>query len=358
MKGTLFENQIQEYGDIFQKDNVYQISNAPLEPVHPKYKDRDGDCSIRFGGQTMVQPIATEVTPNKVQYVPLASVSYESGPDDRYGLVLFISDIRTRITETGIEHSIRDISVIDHSTTVQMTISIWNDLTDIKDPKLLSWNTEPVIAAFLGLRVTTTRGFILSSSLSTTIDTNPTGEEFVAFHDWVMANFEELENKMTQLVDTKNPAAEKSILTIQQILDKKQEIHWVKVKIPEPDQARLISYEGCNKCGKRVDLPLNKSMTCPKCFKLDCTSVPRTTFKFDAVDETGELSLTTFAEDCEKLFKLPIIQIFEQTNIGTLDFGSISRDLSSNEFYVAVGPSYMLTKKQALSWVLKDVSWT
>uniref|UniRef100_A0A803MUC3 Uncharacterized protein n=1 Tax=Chenopodium quinoa TaxID=63459 RepID=A0A803MUC3_CHEQI len=236
MKGTLFENQIKEYGDIFKKDNAYQISNAPLEPVNPKYKDRDGECSIRFGGRTIVQPVTTEIVPNKVHYVPLAEVSYESDPDDRYdilGLVLFISDIRTITSEHGIEHPVRDLSVIDHSTTVPMTVSIWDDITKIKDSKLLSWKTKPVIAGFLGLRVATNR-----------------------------------------------------------------------------------------------------------------------------VADTGELSLTAFAEDCEKLVKLPIIEIFEQTNTGTLDFGSITRDLSSNDFYVAVGPSYILTKKQVLSWVLKDVSWT
>ncbi|XP_021725124.1 replication protein A 70 kDa DNA-binding subunit D-like [Chenopodium quinoa] len=284
MKGTLFENQIKEYGDIFKKDNAYQISNAPLEPVNPKYKDRDGECSIRFGGRTIVQPVTTEIVPNKVHYVPLAEVSYESDPDDRYdilGLVLFISDIRTITSEHGIEHPVRDLSVIDHSTTVPMTVSIWDDITKIKDSKLLSWKTKPVIAGFLGLRVATNRGFTLSSSLSTSIDTNPTGEEFIAFQDWVMANQTELESKMIQLLNTKNPTAEKSILTIEQVLNKKttetiqQEIHWIRVKIPEPDQTRLIVYEGCNKCGKRVDLPLNSSMTCQKCFKLDCTSVPR-----------------------------------------------------------------------------------
>uniref|UniRef100_A0A803LSL3 Uncharacterized protein n=1 Tax=Chenopodium quinoa TaxID=63459 RepID=A0A803LSL3_CHEQI len=200
MKGTLFENQIQEYGHIFQKDNVYQISNAPLESVKSKYKDWDGECSLRFGKQTMVQPIATEIIPNKAHYMPLASVSYDSDLDDRYdilGLVLFISDIRTITSEQGIEHPVRDISVIDH----------------------------------------------------------------------------------------------------------------------------------------------------------------KSTFKFYAVDDTGILSLTAFAEDCEKLFKLTIIEIFEQTNTGTLDFGSIARDLS-NDFYIAVGPSYILTKKGVLSWVLKDVSRT
>uniref|UniRef100_A0A803MM79 Uncharacterized protein n=1 Tax=Chenopodium quinoa TaxID=63459 RepID=A0A803MM79_CHEQI len=262
MKGTLFENQIKEYGDIFQKDNVYQISNAPLEPVNPKYKDRDGECSIRFGGRTMVQPVTTEIVPNKVHYVPLASVSYESDPDDRYdilGLVLFISDIITITTEHGIEHPVRDISVIDHSANDCLYM---DDLTKNKDSKLLSWKTEPVIAGFLGLRVATNRGFTLSSNLSTSIDTNPTGEEFIVFQDWVMANQTELESKIIQLLNTKNPTAEKSILTIEQVINRK----------------------------------------------------------------------------------------------GTLDFGSIARVLSSNDFYVAVGPSYILTKKQVLSWVLKDVS--
>lgn len=80
------------------------------------------------------------------------------------------------------------------------------------------------------------------------------------------------------------------------------------------------------------------------------------TFKFDAANESGTMSFTTFNDDAEKLFRKPASEIWNIKSTGNLEaFRVVQRTLSTKPFFIQVTPTQELAMNSVLLWTLKGI---
>ncbi|KMS97346.1 hypothetical protein BVRB_6g155910 [Beta vulgaris subsp. vulgaris] len=296
MRGALFENQIDEFENVFKHEHEYEIANAPLKPVVGRYATRPDDCQMSFGGQTSIQPVD-----------PTAEIVY-------------------------------------HLPTFQLMLSH----TPMTKTTALPSNHK---------------GFSLSTSMATMFNRNPPGERADALRKWAAEKREVVADRLARVVVVRNPPDHIAILTLEEIKKKKpentlqEEKCWVRVIIPEPDRSRIVPYIGCNNCGKRVESECGESFTCKFCGKEKCIAIPRITFKFDACDDTDEMTFTAFTQKCEVLFKQPATDIYTHIADGTFNFECIAKGISTTHFLMQIGPATSLARSKVLSWVPKTIHW-
>ncbi|XP_021727101.1 uncharacterized protein LOC110694232 [Chenopodium quinoa] len=81
-----------------------------------------------------------------------------------------------------------------------------------------------------------------------------------------------------------------------------EERHWIQAIIPNAALDNVFVYTGYSCCGKKCSVPEGRQFTCIVCDNRNCVSASRVAFKFEAVDVTGSITLTSFNNDIEKLF--------------------------------------------------------
>ncbi|KAK9748440.1 hypothetical protein RND81_02G057500 [Saponaria officinalis] len=197
--------------------------------------------------------------------------------------------------------------------------------------------------------------------MSTTFDKNPAGNRANNLKEWAQKNHNVLADMNSRIADVKNTPTEKVIKTIYTLLQKKvqntlqEERHWLQVTLPDPDFNKINAYIGCSKCGKRADIPAGQPYKCNACSK-DCVSCPRITFTCDVADGTGILTITTFTEDAEKLFRLSTPDLFRiKHSDDRKTFQLIQKKLNESPILIQVGPKATLSRNNVLQWVLKTV---
>lgn len=56
MKATLFEDNIEAYADLIQKNNEYFISNSTIRSVEEKYRSNSRQFQMTSNNRTTIQP--------------------------------------------------------------------------------------------------------------------------------------------------------------------------------------------------------------------------------------------------------------------------------------------------------------
>ncbi|XP_021742986.1 uncharacterized protein LOC110709078 isoform X1 [Chenopodium quinoa] len=190
-----------------------------------------------------------------------------------------------------------------------MTISTWNDLTRKPCDAMNNWAEKFNVVGFTALKTRHTRGFTLNTTMSTRIIMNLKGARADMLREWCKLYQHVLLDRQERILNVRYPSTDKKVVTIAELRRKKatnatpDEIAWIKVIIPKADLQRVNAYISCLGCGKRTHLALGTRFPCISCKKGDTVAVHKVTFKFEAVDDTGTMSFTTFSDDTEKHFR-------------------------------------------------------
>ncbi|KAK9715198.1 hypothetical protein RND81_06G149100 [Saponaria officinalis] len=317
MRGALFGDQVEGYKEAFVYNGVYEIANAPIKPCVEQWKSNPDELNYQmtFGRQTIIEAVNTK-----------------SGP------------------------------ILPEYTEQPIIISTWNYLAEIDCDTLSAWTKKFSVVGFTALRVSTHKGFSLTSSMSTTIIHDPQESKARALEDWVLQHQKALSDRQARVLDVRNPSQEKVITTINALKQKtvhntlQEERRWLKVVIPEANIDRVNAYLGCSNCGKRTDVPVGKAYACTTCSKKDCVSSPRITFNCEVADGTGTLAITMFTEDSEKLFRMTAADIFRvKHSDDQIAFKAIQQLLRTSDVLIEVGPKTTLSRNNILQWILKQV---
>ncbi|KAL9232389.1 hypothetical protein vseg_007504 [Gypsophila vaccaria] len=366
MKGALFGDQIEVYKDAIIYNGVYEVANAPIKKCDAQWKNSpdDLDYQMSFGGQTIIQPVETKaLTP---EYCPISKIPKlpdDTGKYDVLAVVLYV-DAKPRhvITSQEREVLVREIMIVDQSSEQPVTISAWNDLAEKECDLLNSWSEQFTMAAFTALKVSNHKGFSLTTTMSTTIIVSPKCEQTNNLEQWVSRSGNMLSDMRQRIMDVRNSVNERAPTKISALRQKKahntlqEERHWLQVTVPHPDFEKINAYLGCSYCGKRAEVPPGIAFTCTTCSKKGCICSPRVTFSCEVSDGTGQLSITTFTEDSEKLFRMQAADIFRvKHSDDNKAFSTIQKMLQTNTFMIQVGPKATLTRNNVLQWVLKRI---
>ncbi|XP_074296607.1 uncharacterized protein LOC141626947 [Silene latifolia] len=130
-----------------------------------------------------------------------------------------------------------------------------------------------------------------------------------ALRAWARANKEVVKVKQGQVVQVRVPDTRHIITSIKMLRSKKashtlqEERHWLYISVPEFDRKDVRFYLGCSHCGTRSNIDINVKYKCDACHRENVNSSPRMNITFEAIDETGSYTFTTFTEDAEKLLE-------------------------------------------------------
>uniref|UniRef100_A0A803N614 Replication factor A C-terminal domain-containing protein n=1 Tax=Chenopodium quinoa TaxID=63459 RepID=A0A803N614_CHEQI len=188
--------------------------------------------------------------------------------------------------------------VIDHSTDQPMKVWTWNDLVGEKSESIVSNNDSFKVIGITTLRPITRQGFSLKSTMSTFFLKDPQGDKAEALAEW--NSFEEF-----------------SFLNIENLASTlPQEVFWLNVVTTDIEFERLRAYIGCSHCGKQTDLALGTVYSCKSCSRKDIHVAFMKNITFNVSNGTGSLELTIFTNVCDKLFRMPIQEIYEMKTMG------------------------------------------
>ncbi|XP_021743035.1 uncharacterized protein LOC110709127 isoform X1 [Chenopodium quinoa] len=363
---ALFGDQIEAYEDVLKPSGQYEISKAPITAVDEQYKFNEQELPYQMAvrQQTIIKLLNPESGPLEPKYQPLSSIPRSPDPNGRFvGVVLFVEEAPRLIPNArGRDSPVREISITDTSEDHAMTISAWNDLTGKPCDALSTWAEKFNVVGFTALKTRHTRGFTLNTTMSTRIILNPKGARADLLREWVSLYQHVLQDRQERILNVRYPSTEKKVVTIAELRSKKaanatpDEVAWIKVTIPEADLQRVNAYIGCLGCGKRSHLALGTRFPCISCRKADTTAAHKVTFKFEAVDESGTMSFTTFNDDTEKLFRKTAAEIWDMKINGNLEaFRTVQERLSAEPFFIQVTPTLELARNSVLLWTLKSV---
>uniref|UniRef100_A0A803MH57 Uncharacterized protein n=1 Tax=Chenopodium quinoa TaxID=63459 RepID=A0A803MH57_CHEQI len=104
IRGTLFDDEIENFQNIFEHEKEYIIADAPIRNTNPMYRHKEGDYYLSFGGSTAIQSLNPNTGPILPKYTPIAEVPPTSSVDDHFGFSL-ASSMSTTIdpNPTGLE---------------------------------------------------------------------------------------------------------------------------------------------------------------------------------------------------------------------------------------------------------------
>ncbi|XP_021740142.1 replication protein A 70 kDa DNA-binding subunit B-like [Chenopodium quinoa] len=343
IRGTLFENEVHSFKGILELGREYEIANAPLRVVDEKWKTREDDCQMTFGGNTSIQPLQSEAGPVLPKYTPIASIPRTSSKSERFdaiGVILYMEQVRQIKTASGASMDVREVMITDDSIYQPLILSLWGGLAIDGCEKLAAWASIPLIAGFTYMRPTAHNGFSLSSSMSTLIILGSSGDTAEHLKKWSRDKKPYINELMAKVLLIREPPVERIITTIGELKLKKltdtmqEERIWLKAKIPEPDVRKIIAYIGCDNCGCRCEELAGETFKCSSCPNKVCTTTARVNYTFTITDGTGELKLAAFGAECEKLFGMKLADIYSKEHWDGFD--EAAARLSTTEAYFCV----------------------
>uniref|UniRef100_A0A803MWE0 Replication factor A C-terminal domain-containing protein n=1 Tax=Chenopodium quinoa TaxID=63459 RepID=A0A803MWE0_CHEQI len=237
IRGTLFENEVESFKGILELGREYEIANAPLRAINEKWKTREDDFQMTFGGNTTIQPLQAEAGLVLPKYTPIASIPRTSSKNERFGIYLTAS-AQAGQTASGASMDVREVVIAD----------------------------DRLLASILYVYISHTWAFRRDSRKSQEMLTDTMQEERI----------------------------------------------WLKAKIPEPDVGKIIAYIGCDNCGRCCEELAGETFKCSSCPNKVCTATARVNYTFTITDGTGELKLTAFGAECEKLFGMKLADIYSK----------------------------------------------
>uniref|UniRef100_A0A803LHX7 Replication factor A C-terminal domain-containing protein n=1 Tax=Chenopodium quinoa TaxID=63459 RepID=A0A803LHX7_CHEQI len=323
MRGTLFEDDIENFKTVLEHQKEYIISDAPIRNTNPMFRHKE----------------------------------------DILGVIVHLEDTRKKKTSTGYEFDVRDIVVVDASVQRMadaLVISVYGELATKECAKLASWCESFLVVSFRHLKAATHGGFSLVSSMSTIIDPDPAGPEVSALKAWVIENEDRLADHVAHQLQSRE-ASISNVLTSVEDLKKKtpltttaHERHWLKITIPTARKEDIIAYVGCSVCGNHCDNVEATKFYCDKCNDT-CTTEKRVSITFYAADDIATIRLTAYGKQCEKLLGLKEAELIEKKISGWDGFDKLAAALKGKPVKVEVGPTSAIKRVGYLKWVIKTV---
>uniref|UniRef100_A0A803LSU5 Replication factor A C-terminal domain-containing protein n=1 Tax=Chenopodium quinoa TaxID=63459 RepID=A0A803LSU5_CHEQI len=299
-------------------------------------ENKEVDCQMTFGGNTTIHPLQAEAGPCFLSTFQL--LLFRASSKDVIRVILYMEQVRQVKTASGAIIDVCEVVIDDDIIYQPQILSLWGGLATKGCEKLADWASSPLIVGFIYMRPTCHKGFSLASSMSTSVILWPSRE-----------TAEHLKKCMCII---------KFVILILQLTDAMQEERlWLEAKIAEPDVKKIITYIGCDNCGRRCEELVGETFKCSSWPNKFYTATARVNYTFPITDGTGELKLTAFGAECEKLFSMELADIHSKVTTEYWDaFDEAVARLSTKEAYFCVEPTNILSRVGALRWALKSVS--
>ncbi|XP_074296480.1 replication protein A 70 kDa DNA-binding subunit B-like [Silene latifolia] len=185
MRGALFGDQLRNFKDAIVYNGTYEITNGTIKPMEDRWRKNPAELSYQmgFGKNTIIQPMDTETGPVLPNYLAIGQLPRSSDPSEKFdvmGIVLFVEEKPSQaLIGQARTINVAEVVLMDHSSQQPLTVSTWDDLANLASEALLvkAQSLEPV--GFTALKVSTHKGFSMTTTMSTEVILSPTGSEWL-----------------------------------------------------------------------------------------------------------------------------------------------------------------------------------
>ncbi|XP_074296304.1 replication protein A 70 kDa DNA-binding subunit B-like [Silene latifolia] len=291
---------------------------------------------LSFGADTIIRPVEGSTPQTGPNYITITAIPRAVSPDDRYDVVvilIFMEPLRQLERHDGQGLDVRELVVIDQSTSQPLIITAWAELATIDGEKLHVIAGSFPIIGLTSLKPSYHKGFSLSTTYSTYVKLEPDGDAVDRLRAWYEANkqtvsIKQLYSRNKQVVAARTPGIARLKTTIKKLRLKKP--MWGK---HQKDSGDVYN--------------------CGVCKRQSVTSVPRMNISFEAIDDTGSFTFTSFTNDSEKLLATKTNELYKMEPEGQQTYlQKAETRIRAASIYIQVGPAKSLSTNGALKWVL------
>lgn len=316
IRATMFNEQVDMFSAILEKNHVYMISGGSLKPANAKFSNLKNEFELTFNSSTHIVPCvdnANEIKMQRYVFVPISDIVNKAKDDmvDVIGVITQVGALGNITTKKGDSLAKRTVTLVD-TTARSIELTLWGSTAEN-----FSAAGSPVLAC-KAVRVSDYAGRTLGTMSGSAIDINPPGvPEVQVLRQWVDAQGGVANIPMYALSVVGGsgggaamaPADFKTFDEVQRanLGMHGQAVFECEAIITNLNREGTWMYNACPKddCKKKVTQDHVGGWRCEKCNVTYPECNPRYVLSMTASDATGKLWVSLFNDEAAKVLGMP-----------------------------------------------------
>jgi replication factor A1 len=313
IRATMFNEQVDQFSAILEKNHVYLISGGSLKPANRKFTTFNNEFELTFNSSTTIQPVSEsgDIKMQQYAFCPIGDIAHKEKDDmvDVIGVVTQVGQLGSITTKKGDQLAKRTVVLLDTSTR-SIELTLWGAIAEN-----FSAAGSPVLAC-KAVRVSDYAGRSLGTMSASALDINPAGvPEVQQLRQWVDAQGGVANIVMYPLTvmggsgggaGGASAAAEfKTFDEVQRnnLGTNSQAMFECEAIITMLNREGTWMYNACPKedCKKKVTQDHVGGWRCEKCNMTYPECNPRYVLSMTASDATGKLWISLFNDEAVKV---------------------------------------------------------
>ncbi|KAL6558245.1 hypothetical protein OROMI_018595 [Orobanche minor] len=211
------------------------------------------------------------------------------------------------VTARGKQNTLREYAAIDDLLR-PFIITFWNDTAPYDIYDLLDQVKDRHIIAALNFSVTEYHNISLSSTSASVVLLNSKNERVQALQQWYFMHRREIDDIQHQgdvfaIAQSSFSVDPETFTSIQTFLTVEQDRSFLYVRGKLLSQIQNLIYPCCTKCHCLTTADYNCPFECHSCHETR-TAIPRYRLSLLIYDQTGEMEVTAFGDESEKIMRM------------------------------------------------------
>ncbi|KAL6551247.1 hypothetical protein OROMI_021735 [Orobanche minor] len=314
IEAMLYRGDIDLLKNSLQTHQTYLISNAVVRPLKPGFENPLTNNKYQWilGSRTAI--LAThedsltfsELAPTFIRCDQFRNFLGSRALISTVAIIIDSHPPRT-VTARGKQNTLREYAAIDDLLR-PFIITFWNDTApdDIYD--LLDQVKDKNIIAALNFSVTEYHNISLSSTSASVVLLNSKNERVQALQQWYFMHRREIDDIQHQgdvfaIAQYSLSIDPETFTSIQTFLTAEQDRSFLYVRGKLLSQIQNLIYPCCTKCHRLTTADYNCPFECHSCHETR-TAIPRYRLSLLIYDQTGEMEVTAFSDEGEKIMRM------------------------------------------------------
>lgn len=338
IRATSFNTMADKFNEMLHEGKVYYISKARLQPSKPKFTNLSHPYELSMDKDTIIEECFDEsnVPKTHFNFVKLDAIENQENNStiDVLGIVQTVKPHFEMTSRAGKKFDRRDIDIVDDSN-YAITVGLWNKAAiDFNLP-------EGSVVAIKGVRVSDFGGKSLSMGFSSVLMPNPEIPEAYALKGWYdTEGSDQKYNTLKQEMGAgSEPRSIEQRITIEKAINdnlgksEKGDFFSIKAHITFL-KVDNFAYPACSNtdCNKKVTEQSDGTWRCEKCETDNEKPNWRYILTISVTDSTGQLWLTLFNEQGERLLGIDASKLTELKNNDSDAFTTFTQQFQMKEF--------------------------
>ncbi|KAL6550544.1 hypothetical protein OROMI_021032 [Orobanche minor] len=339
IEAMLYRGDIELLKNSLQPHQTYLISNALVRPLKPGFENPLTNNRYQWilGSRTAI--LATHEDSLSFSELSPAFIRCDQFRDFfgsraliSTAAIIIDSHPPRNVTARGKQNTLREYAAID---------DLYNDTASDDVYDLLDQVKDMHIIAALNFNVTEYYNISLSSTSASVVLLNSKNERVQALQQWCSMHRREIDEIQHQgnifaIAQSSFSVDPETFTSIQTFLTAEQDRSFLCVRGKLLSQFQNLIYPCCTKCHRLTTAEYNCPFECHSCHETR-TAIPRYRISLLIYDQTGEMEVTAFGNEAEKLMRMSAAEFLDKycnAMLPTLE--SINSDLEQLQFKMRV----------------------